>query len=401
MTFINTDRIMNEQILSYFAFNGLEIVSLSLLLLFFLIQLYFYFTYYNKPYSYIKKKGTEEPSASPTPFQPKVSIIISSENEVDELARNLPAILEQDYPDFEVIVVNNGSTDESDVLLQGLKQRYPHLYNTFLPYSNDKAFGRRKLALTLGIKAANGDVLIFTEPYSRPLSNHWISSLISRMSDTKDVVLGYSFFKKTNQFFNSVARFDNHYLSMQYLSMALMNKPYTGVYRNVAFKKQLFFNNKGFSSFLNLENGEDVFINQIVNKNNTTVALSEDSFVETTLGSFGLWKQIKKSYSLAKRYYKNAPSGLFGFEVFSRYIFYLLTMGLIVYACINTHWTLLAIAVLLFLLRLITQFSVINKSANYFKSGKFYSILPLLDLLQSIYNFRFKTRHKSYSKNRK
>lgn len=185
---------MIEQILSYFIFNEVEIIALSLFFLFLLVQLFFYFNYYKKPYSYARKIDGDNYQVLQS--NPKVSVIISSENEAVELSKNLPAILSQDYPDFEVIVVNDGSTDETEELLLSLKLHNPHLYHTYLPYSPDKKFGRKKLAYTIGIKAAKGDVLLFTEPHSRPISDKWISSMVNELSDTKEIVLGYSFYKK-------------------------------------------------------------------------------------------------------------------------------------------------------------------------------------------------------------
>lgn len=333
---------------------------------------------------------------------PKVSVIIASENEGDELKKNLPFVLEQDYADFEVIVVNNGSTDESDYILNSLKLGNPHLYYTYLPYSeDDESFNRRKLALTIGAKAAKGDILLFTEPYSKPISKNWISSIVENFSEEKEIVLGYSFFTRTKKQFNRLARLDNHFFSMQYLSMAIKKRGYIGTYRNLAFKKHLFFDNKGFASCLNIENGEDVFINQIITKKNTAVSLSQDSFIETSLENFSLWKEIKKSYSIAKNYFKGGAIALFSFEIFSRYLFYIGLIALIAYSVIFAQWVVLGIAVFLFLIRLIIQLVVINKSAKYFNSGKFYFSLPILDIFLPIYNTRFKTKNRGNLRGRR
>ncbi|MFV0419679.1 MAG: glycosyltransferase [Dysgonomonas sp.] len=384
---LSVNVIMFDQFLSYFIFNEIEIAVLSVFFLICLVQVFFYLNYYRKPYSYAKKKGYDNSSYSSS--KPKVSVIIASENEAEELAKNLPSILEQDYSDFEVVVVNDGSTDESEVLLQSLKLKYSHLYFTYLPYSKDNFFGRRKLALTIGIKAAKGDILLFTEPYARPVSDKWIAGMVNELSDSKEVVLGYSFYKRSKSFFNSMARFDNLLFSMQYLSMAINNKGYIGTYRNVAFKKHLFFDNKGFASHLNVENGEDVFLNQIITGDNTSVAICQDSFVETSIERYSLWKQIKKSYFLAKANIRSSAASVFGLETFSRYFFYLLLTTLVIYAIFMQHWALLGISVVLFLIRLAIQMLVVNKSAKHFYSGKFYLILILLDVLQPIYNLRF------------
>lgn len=387
---------MVEQILSYFTFDIIEIIGISLFSLLFFIQLFYYFNYYRKPYDYVKKIDQYEGLSDK--FKPKVSVIIVSENEVDSLTENLSTILNQDYPDFEVVVVNNGSTDESDVLLTSMELSHPNLYHTYLPYSNDKMLGRYKLALTLGAKAAKGDILLFTQPYCSPVSNKWISSMVSGFSEEKEVVLGYSFYQKKNRFYNRMARFDNHIFSMQYLSRAIKSHPYVGIFRNVAFRKHLFFDNKGFASNLHLEAADEILLNEIMTTDNTAVALSQDSFVETKMQEFSLWKQIKRSYSLSKTYLRDKAPLIFGFESFTRSIFYLLFIALIAYSVVFQHWALLGIAVFLFLLRLSIQYAILTKSTRYFNSGKFIFSLPLLDFLEPYYNMGFRTRYRGLTK---
>jgi len=379
---------MTESILSYFQFDLPEIIALSILFLLFIIQLLYYLKYYRKPYvQAISGASTEGRSSQ---FMLKVSVIIVSENEADCLSENLPAVLEQDFFDYEVIVVNNGSTDESDVLLRSLELRYPNLYHTYLPYSNDRKMDRRKLALTIGIKAAKGDILIFTEPYCKPVSKNWISSMVNELSPEKDIVLGYSFFRESGKFFNRVARFDNLLFSQQCLSAVLNNKPYTGNHRNLLFRKKVFFDHKGFASLLNIESGEELFISQIMTESNTAVALSQDSFIETDLEHFSLWRQIKRSFFAIRLYLNKSMSLLFRSEIFARGIFYLLFVALVIYSIIFHHWALLGAAVLIFIFRLVSQLLILNKVSRYFSSGKFHFSLPVMDLFQPLYNLRFK-----------
>lgn len=379
-----------QHLYPYLNFNIWEIIALSLLFITFIIQLLYYILYYKEPLKYVQDEDVYDDSL--TIGKPMVSIIVVSENESQNLAQNLPFVLNQDYPNFEVIVVNNGSTDESYELLQSLKLEYPNLYHTYVPLSNDKAFGRKKLAFTIGVKAAKGDILLFTEPYSKPISNRWIWEMTRNMVDNKEIVLGYSYYTENTSFYNRVARFDNLLFSIKYILRAIQNKPFTGVYRNLAFKKNLFFDNKGFSSCLNIENGEEVFINHIINTENTAVALSPNSFVETTLSRYSLWRKIKKTYSIAQSHFKNKSKSFFSLETVSRYLFYILTIGLIIEASIFRQWGVLFIVLLLFLIRFIVQFNIINKLSSYLKSGSFGLSLIIMDIAQPLYNMSFRTR---------
>ena len=378
-----------ESFLEFFSFNYMEIIAIVVLLFLLGIQLFFYLKYYKLPYTVAIKGEKKEVNAQE---DKKVSVIISSENEAFRLSKLLPVILEQDYPNFEVIVISDGSTDETEDVLDSLKIHYKNLYSTFIPYSTDRNFGRRKLAYTLGIKAATGDVLLFVEPHAVPMSKNWMRLMTQEIDERTDVVLGVSYFAQNKTFFNRIARFDNFIFTMQYLSYALLNSPFTGVYRNVAFKKELFFNNKGFSSHLAIENGEDAFINQIVNENNTKVCLDQDAFTESDIDNFSLWKRIKKNYSVARSNFKDKTAEAFNLELISRAVFYVFSIALAVYAIAVQHWGLLIVGVLLFLVRLITQLVVINKGCKYFKSGKYYLSLVVVDILQPLYNIRFRTR---------
>lgn len=376
-----------------FIYNNIEIGILAATAIVLIFQMYIYFRYYGKPVRWQKKqeKIAEVPNSS---AMPSVSVIIESENEAVYLSELLPLLLTQDYPDFEVIVVNNGSTDETDILLERLEEQHKNLYHTFLPHSLDR-YGFRKMALTLGIKAAKGDVLLFIESYSRPLSNKWIRSMVGKFTEGKDIVLGYSSMKRTKAFWTRVAAFDNLLFSLQYLSAALNRQAYTGTYRNQAFRRHLFFDNKGFSGYLYLENSEDVFINKIATKENTAVCLDRDGFTETISGKYGLWKQIKQSYSAARACFKGSLTALFSFEYLCRWIFSILCITGIALSAYNKHWAIMGTFILVFVLSAIIKSCILTKAAKYFEAGKyFFSLLPC-SLLQPIYNLRLRNKVKN------
>ncbi|MDR1516710.1 MAG: glycosyltransferase [Dysgonamonadaceae bacterium] len=360
------------------------------LLLFFLIQSLFYFFLYRKPCRYESKRVKNLISDNELP---PVSVVIVCKNGAEDLAANLPLVLEQDYPDFEVVVVNSGSTDETDMALKGLEQQYKNLYNTYIP-AEAKSINEKKLALTVGIKAAKNDILLFTEAYCKPSSNRWIREFAPPFLAGKDIVLGFcklEIAKKTPM--RKFMLYDNLIHGLKYLSMALVGLPYTGIGRNMAYRKKLFFENKGFSSFLNIDDGEDdLFLNRIAKRQNTGVAISPDSMTSTsTVDSFSTWRSLKSKYLYTKQFYKGFKSFLFGWESFSKYAFYLAVLCAVgLYFVVDSTLLIPALAVLLFFVRYAFQLSVINKESRLFEAGKYHVDLFFLDLFQPFNNLRFK-----------
>lgn len=387
-----------EQFLSYFTLDVIGIALLSTLLIMLFIQIYFYLAYYKKPLSYLKQIADTHEEITPLP---SVSVIIVAKDESENLAKCLPSILNQDYPDYEVIVVNDGSTDESEFLLKNLKREYPFLYSTFSPYSDvNETIQNKVLPLTIGIKAARKDILLFTEADSLPMTNQWIKSMVHSLAD-KDIVVGYSRFTEGEDFSNKTALFDNLIFTLQYMSMAIKDKPFAGLYKNLAYRKHLFFDNKGFSATLNYDNAEEVFVNYIMTDNNTAIALSQDSYVSTELDNFSHWRKIKTAYSRAKFNFKGFTGSVFSLETLSRYLFYSLTIASIVYSIISQLWVYLGAAILLFIIRYIIQIVVLNKASDHFLTNRFHLSLPFLDLIQPYYNSYFSRISKSKKRRKK
>lgn len=387
-----------EQFLSYFTLDVIGIALLSTLLIMLFIQIYFYLAYYKKPLSYLKQIADTHEEITPLP---SVSVIIVAKDESENLAKCLPSILNQDYPDYEVIVVNDGSTDESEFLLKNLKREYPFLYSTFSPYSDvNETIQNKVLPLTIGIKAARKDILLFTEADSLPMTNQWIKSMVHSLAN-KDIVVGYSRFTVGEDFSNKTALFDNLIFTLQYMSMAIKDKPFAGLYKNLAYRKHLFFDNKGFSATLNYDNAEEVFVNYIMTDNNTAIALSQDSYVSTELDNFSHWRKIKTAYSRAKFNFKGFTGGIFSLETLSRYLFYILTIASIVYSIVSQLWVYLGAAILLFIIRYIIQIVILNKASDHFLTNRFHLSLPFLDLIQAYYNSYFYRISKSKKRRKK
>lgn len=387
---------------SFFDWSLIEWGTLALFVLLFVVQTLFYFLLYRKPYIYAKQAPNSE-NYLPDTQLPSVSVIIASKNESENVRRHLPAILSQDYPDFEVIVVNMGSTDDTDMELSALKQTHTNLYYTYLP-ENAEPNNEKKLALTLGVKAAKKDVLLFTDADCRPLSDKWIHAMARLFVPSKDIVLGYTAFDIDKDVrMKRFIKFDNLWTAIRYFSMAIVKRPFMGVGKNLAYRKELFFREKGFSGSLNLEHGEDdLFINKVANATNTAVALSpESTIVSNVVERFHTWRAIQSPYIFNQQFYRGSDNFLRNSELFSRYAFHVVGLLLIVWGFIRGYYLLCGIALLFFVVRCLFRYRIINKNGRIFRTKPFLWRLPIYDLIQPVYRAQFRSYARRKSGKRK
>ncbi len=213
--------------------------------------------------------------------QHKVSVIICAHNEAENLRKNLPKILEQDYPEFEVIVVNDNSSDKTLDVLLDFKKKYPTLCIINRTYRKSHEVGK-KFALAQGIETAQHELLLLTDADCQPSTNQWLAQMQSKIVPPIAIVLGYSpyFRYEEDGFLNLFIRFETVYTAIQYFSFALWGKPYMGVGRNLMYKKTLYRKVNGFKSHEHVASGDDdLFINAIAHLNNTIINLDERTFV--------------------------------------------------------------------------------------------------------------------------
>ncbi|WP_286331510.1 glycosyltransferase, partial [Duncaniella freteri] len=210
---------------------------------------------------------------------PPVSVIVYSEDDASNLEILLPQILEQDYPaPFEVIVVNDGAISSTKDVIARLEQRYYNLYMTFTPQES-RSLSRKKLAVTLGIKAAKYNVLVHTTGNCQIPSGQWLKRMASHFSPSTDIVLGYAIpavSDGVDEPWKRLHSFDRVRSDVEWLSWAIAGRPYRGDGCNIAYRREMFFRNKGFSRSLDLKYGDDdVFVSEVARKGNTAVELSD------------------------------------------------------------------------------------------------------------------------------
>lgn len=373
-----------------FTFSTVELILLSAAGILFIIQLIYYFGLYNR--IHVRNKAVSREEGHFTRELPPVSVILCARNEADNLRKILPAILEQDYPSFEVIVINDASTDETEDVLGVLEEKYPHLYHSFTPDSA-RYISHKKLALTLGIKASKYDWLVFTETNCMPASNQWLKLMARNFTLHTQIVLGYSGYDRTKGWLHKRVAFDTLFQSLRYLGFALAGKPYMGIGRNLAYRKEIFFQHKGFSTHLNLQRGEDdLFINQIATQSNTRVETDINATMRIQpVHRYKEWKEEKISYMATARYYRGAQRYLLGFETLSRLLFYAACLAGIVTGILHSHWLLAGSSLLIWLFRYTVQAIIINQTAKEMGGDrKYYFSLPVFDLLQPMQSLTFK-----------
>jgi cellulose synthase/poly-beta-1,6-N-acetylglucosamine synthase-like glycosyltransferase len=356
-----------------------------------IIQLFYYLYFYRRVAWPVKDKNRKFAD-----HKEPVSIVICARNESDNLINNLPLILQQDYPSYEVVVVNDCSEDDSQDILEKINEKYPHLHITQIK-KDEKFIHGKKLALTIGIKAAKNEWLLLTDADCTPTSNQWLSNMQRNFTDNTAIVLGYGGYKTEKGFLNRFIRFDTFFIAMQYLSFAMAKLPYMGVGRNLAYRKSLFLKNKGFASHAHIISGDDdLFINEVANSKNTTVELSREAFtVSIPKKTFRSWTFQKKRHFLAGYKYKFSHKFLLGSELFTRLVF---LASIIILLCRPGTWE---IGLFAFLFRLIVQQVIFGKAMDHLKEKNllvfsfiFDIVIPLLNIFLYTVNIFNSKQHK-------
>lgn len=312
---------------------------------------------------------------------PSISVIICAYNEQDNLKEFLPQILEQDYPLFEVIVVNDCSNDETKWVLQDFERQYKHLKIVEIK-EHIQLKHNKKFALTMGIKATSNDYLLMTDADCEPQSKYWLQEMAGAFVEEKEIILGYSPYFRTKGFLNKLIRFETTHTAMSYLSYALKKNAYMGVGRNLAYTKALFFKGKGFNAHMHIKSGDDdIFVNHNATKRNVKVAIHPDAHVyslaKNTWKSY--YKQKARHAGASVAYKKKHQAGLGG-QLLTAILFYIMLI-----VCVVTIPTLWYFAVAAYGLRLLVQFIVFKPIFAKLAVADLLIWLPLLDFFFYFY----------------
>ncbi len=238
--------------------------------------------------------------------QPSVSVVLTSKNGEKLLTDNLTYLLEQNYPKLEVVVVDYDSFDNTQYVLQVFKSNYPDKLKIVRLEKDVNNYKGKKFPLSIGIQSAKNDIILLTENDCVPKSFDWVEKMVAPFANPKtQIVLGYHGLESRKGMLNAFEQYENLSHSAMMFGTALMHRPYCGVGRNMAYRRQFFFDNKGFIKQYNIPYGDDdLFVNKNGNSSNTGICLEEEAYVVSQPPkTVGAWMdQRRRLHSTIKRY---------------------------------------------------------------------------------------------------
>lgn len=341
--------------------------------------------------------------SSPSGKLPKVSVIVHTFTTEELIIPYLETLMSQDYPDFEVVLVNEGNNEVTADMAERLMKLYPErLYVTFIPPDSHN-LSRRKLALTLGIKAAHGDIVVTTASNCLIPSSSWLSLMIYPFIGQKhiDVVLGYAHIRQSDMRGPGkwYREFDDTVTAVQWLGSAVSDNPYRGDGNNLAYKRSVFFEQKGYSRSIHLVNGDDdLFVNDITDGFNTEVMLAPESIlaVDWEAAANRIHGDLKERYQFTSSLLPSAPFLRAGLASSMQW---LATLSAIAAALLPLPNLFPAAVALFILLALnITETIIYTKAAHRLGASSPRLVLPLFMLWLPLGNLFFRLNHRRHRK---
>lgn len=350
-----------------------------------------------RPMRALARRGRRiDSSTAATPAPASLALIVYAKNADDHIADFIRTIFRQNHPDFEVVIVNDASIDNTREIVETLMEEYPRLRMTFVPESA-RNVSRRKTAFTLGIKATEADVVLLTSSNCKIPSDSWLSEMSAPFANPeKEMVIGLTRIPpETNTAKGRRYRaFDSLSILAQWAGSALLGSPYRGDSMNLAFRRSTFFANKGFASSTPFKAGEDdIFVNNIANKTNSAIVISPDATPAVIWEASEyprLWLGHKESHIFTSRYLHTAALRRQGFH--SLMLWLSLATGA---AAVYTAWPdplLMCAPVVVTVLLWCYQICLYRRTARFMRDSLLRLTVPLYWLMRPLVNAVYRSR---------
>lgn len=319
---------------------------------------------------------TQANTAIPYPENPfPVSLIVCAKNEAENLEKHIPLWLEQDHPDFELVLVNDRSVDDSGKIMESWAVRDSRIKIVDVQ-EIDAFWANKKYALTLGIKRASHQRLIFTDADCRPGSKSWLRKMSSLFDEQTQLVLGYGPYERHGGLLNALIRYETFVTATQYLNAAFKGNAYMGVGRNLGYTQYLFYDQSGFMNHMDVASGDDdLFVNHAANASNVALSMDPETFTYSIpKRSWADWLRQKRRHLTTARHYKGTHKFVLGLLYLLRWSFWvLLVIGLLIYPF---WWALIPV-----LITIGVQYVVQGRLAERLSVKSLSPFFPLFDLL--------------------
>lgn len=312
---------------------------------------------------------------------PLTLLITVQQKQAQMLERHLPQFLSQDYaPGFEVVVVaEKGDSDTEDVL-----NRYagnPLLYSTYIPDSS-RYMSRKKLAITLGVKAAHNEWIVMTDAFCSPSGNHWLQAIASHIADNTtdeanqvhlpsegdgggyNLIIGYSNYDDEAR---PYYRFERLQQACYTMREARRGKAYRAMGCNVAFRKSEFIAGDGFRGNLEHTRGEyDFLVNKFSQRRSTAVANEPDAWIIDDAPTRHEWRSRHIYYMHTRKYLaRSFRHRLLPFiDELALHLCFLAIIGIGVFAGLTSRWILLGAAVVALVIAVCMRTSFARKTVR-------------------------------------
>ena len=349
----------------------------ALLVLMVILCLYYGLYHFRVGRWQLKTEPTEGTGSLAKDSLPPVSVVLTAKNDAGWLKENLVYLREPDYPDFEVVVVDYLSQDDTPYVLKVLKDYYPHL--KVVPFKEDvNLFQGKKYPLSIGIKSAKNDILMLADPDCIPNNMQWLRGMVRGYARKEtQMVLGFCGLKRTKTLLGALQQYDNLAYSTHYLGSALLGHPYTGSGRNMSYRRQFFFRQGGFIRHYSVAGGsDDLFVYQNGNRSNTSICIVPDALLTTEpKRTFAQWHEQRLD-RVATRSWHTLGSRLAEQVVpLANLAFYAAATLLVLHG--GLPWGMVLVAVLL---KWAWQIVAMAQPAKRFDAGLVYLAAPLMEI---------------------
>ncbi len=345
------------------------------------------------------RRPTRTPQKRPLENLPALSVIIAVHDNATETARNLPAFLSQDYDgEYEVIVVNDSASNETSDILMHLSRSYPHLYTTFIPESSHY-LSRRKLALTVGVKAAKNEWVIFTDIDCRPATNLWVKTMAGYCDSNTDIVAGYTNYDTTAK---SYYRFERLVSACYQLRKAQNGTAYRYDGHSLAIRRSMFMNQNGFLRNLKYLRGEyDFFVNEYATAGRTAVMIDADGQMRQDAPSSKSWINSHLYYMETRKHLRRSlmPRLLYAVDSLALHLNYVAGITALAYGILFLNWILAIAAGLSLIISIVLRTAIAHRTSCYMGERIPVWELPLMEIRIAWQNLLFMLRYRLSDKN--